>query len=79
MRRRFGSPWKNRERAIKQKKYGVEYANLKAAVDSKREILNKLMQRETETGSLPAQKRDGQRGWWILPRFPTIFSRPIRR
>ncbi len=51
--------------AIKQKQYGVEYSNLKAAVDSKREIFNKLMQRETETGSLSKLKNAGGNVWVV--------------
>ncbi|HEV8374972.1 MAG TPA: polysaccharide biosynthesis tyrosine autokinase [Candidatus Polarisedimenticolia bacterium] len=67
--------------AIKQKKYGVEYANLKATVDSKREILNKLMQRETETGSLSQLKNAGTGNVWVVDaaEIPDHIFRPNKK
>jgi len=67
--------------AIKQKQYGVEYANLKATVDSKREILNKLMQRETETGSLSQLKNAGTGNVWVVDaaEIPDHIFRPNKK
>ena len=67
--------------AIKQKKSGVEYANLKATVDSKREILNKLMQRETETGSLSQLKNAGTGNVWVVDaaEIPDHIFRPNKK
>ena len=66
--------------AIKQKQYGVEYSNLKAAVDSKREILNKLMQRETETGSLSKLKNAGGNVWVVdAAETPDHIYRPNKK
>ena len=67
--------------AIKQKQYGVEYSNLKAAVDSKREILNKLMQRETETGSLSQLKNAGTGNVWVVDaaEIPDRIFRPNKK
>jgi len=66
---------------IKQKKFGVEYSNLKATVDSKREILNKLMQRETETGSLSQLKNAGTGNVWVVDsaEIPDRIFRPNKK
>ncbi|HEU5180543.1 MAG TPA: polysaccharide biosynthesis tyrosine autokinase [Candidatus Polarisedimenticolia bacterium] len=67
--------------AIKQKQYGVEYSSLKAAVDSKREIFNKLMQRETETGSLSKLKNAGTGNVWVVDaaEIPDHIFRPNKK
>ncbi len=68
--------------SIKQKQYAIEYANLKAAVDSKREILNKLMQRETETGSLSQLKNAaGSGNIWVVDsaEIPDHIYRPNKK
>jgi polysaccharide biosynthesis transport protein len=68
--------------AIKQKQYSTEYANLKATVDSKREILNKLVQRETETGSLSQLKNAaGSGSIWVVDsaEIPDHIYRPNKK
>ena len=66
--------------AIRQKQYAVEYANLKATVDSKREILNKLVQRETETGSLSRLKGTSGNIWVVdSAEIPDRIFRPNKR
>ncbi|HEV8334808.1 MAG TPA: polysaccharide biosynthesis tyrosine autokinase [Candidatus Polarisedimenticolia bacterium] len=68
--------------SIKQKQYAVEYANLKAAVDSKREILNRLMQRESETGSLSRLKNvAGTGNIWVVDsaEIPDSIFRPNKK
>jgi capsular exopolysaccharide synthesis family protein len=67
--------------AIRQKQYAVEYSNLKAAVDSKRTILDKLLQRETETGQLSRLKEAGTSNIWIVDaaEVPEWAWRPNKR
>jgi len=67
--------------AIRQKQYAVEYSNLKAAVDSKREIMNKLLQRETETGSLSRLREAGTGNIWVVDsaELPEHPYRPNKR
>ncbi len=70
-----------KDESMRQKQYAVEYSNLKAAVDSKREILNKLMQRETETGSLSRLKGAGTGNVWVVDsaETPDRIFRPKKK